>query len=226
MRILKLGEYQAFKNLFFSSNICFILGVFDHGSLLGLIILSPFFVFMAIIIKMDSAGPVLARLERVARGKKFKLYKFRSMIENAHEMKYDKDGNLRSEFARLNERGEGPLFKMKNDPRITKVGRFIRKTRLDEFPQLINVLKGEISLIGPRPHEPEEVAKYEKHHKKLLTIKPGCTGMAQVSGSSGLDFEREVKLDIYYIENWSLFLDLIIIIKTLLMYLRGDKSAC
>ncbi len=196
------------------------------GSFLGLIMLSPFFILMAIIIKMDSYGPVFARLERISGEKKFKLYKFRSMVENAHEMKYDKDGNLKSEFAKHNERGEGPLFKMKNDPRVTKVGKFIRKTRLDEFPQLINVFKGEISLVGPRPHEPEEIAKYQKHHKKLLTIKPGCTGMAQISGSSDLDFEREVKLDIYYIENWTLFLDFIIIVKTLLMYLRGDKSAC
>lgn len=196
------------------------------GSLFGLIVLSPFFVLMAIIIKLDSEGPVFEKLERVARGKKFGLYKFRSMVKNAHKMKYDENGNLKSEFAQLNERGEGPLFKTKNDPRVTKVGRFIRKTRLDEFPQLINVLKGEISLVGPRPHEPEEVAKYKKHHKKLLTIKPGCTGMAQISGSSDLDFEKEAKLDIYYIENWSMFLDFIIIIKTLLMYLRGDKSAC
>ena len=196
------------------------------GSFFGLIMLAPFFVFMAIIIKMDSSGPVFARLERVSKGRKFMLYKFRSMVENAHKMKYDENGNLKPEFAKYNEREGGPLFKMKNDPRVTRVGRFTRKTRLDEFPQLINVLKGEISLVGPRPHEPEEVAKYEKHHKKLLTIKPGCTGMAQVSGSSGLDFEREVKLDIYYIENWSLFLDFIIIIKTLLMYLRGDRSAC
>ncbi len=196
------------------------------GSLFGLIILSPFFVLMAIIIKLDSTGPVFEKLERVARGKKFGLYKFRSMVKNAHKMKYDENGDLKSEFAKLNERGEGPLFKTKNDPRVTKVGRFIRKTRLDEFPQLINVLKGEISLVGPRPHEPEEVAKYKKHHRKLLTIKPGCTGMAQISGSSDLDFEKEAKLDIYYIENWSMFLDFIIIIKTLLMYLRGDRSAC
>jgi len=196
------------------------------GSFLGLILLSPFFLVMAFVIKLDSAGPVFARLERISRGKKFKLYKFRSMVKNAHSMKYDQEGNLTAQFAKLNERGEGPLFKIKNDPRVTRVGKFIRKTRLDEFPQLINVLKGEMSLVGPRPHEPEEVAKYKKHHNKLLTIKPGCTGMAQISGSSSLDFEKEVKLDIYYIENWSLFLDFIIVVKTLLMYLRGDRSAC
>ncbi len=201
--------------------------IFDIvASFIGLVILAPFFAIMALVIKSDSAGPVFARLERISRGEKFRLYKFRSMIENAHEMKYDKAGNLNPEFAKYNEREEGPLFKMKDDPRITRVGRFIRKTRLDEFPQLINVLKGDISLVGPRPHEPEEVAQYKKHHKKLLTIKPGCTGMAQISGSSNLDFEKEVKLDIYYIENWSLLLDCIIVIKTLLMYLKGDKSAC
>jgi exopolysaccharide biosynthesis polyprenyl glycosylphosphotransferase len=196
------------------------------GSFFGLIVLSPFFVLMAIIIKLDSPGPVFEKLDRVARGKKFGLYKFRSMVKNAHKMKYDEDGNLKTEFAKLNERGEGPLFKIKKDPRITKVGRFIRKTRLDEFPQLINVLKGEISLVGPRPHEPEEVAKYKKHHKKLLTIKPGITGMAQISGSSDLDFEKEAKLDIYYIENWSMFLDFVILVKTLLSFIRGDRSAC
>ncbi|MCK5122872.1 MAG: sugar transferase [Candidatus Pacebacteria bacterium] len=201
--------------------------IFDIvASFIGLIILSPFFAVMALIIKSDSAGPVFARLERISRGKKFRLYKFRSMIENAHEMKYDKEGNLNPEFAKYNEREEGPLFKMKDDPRITKVGKFIRKTRLDEFPQLINVLKGDISLVGPRPHEPEEVAQYKKHHKKLLTIKSGMTGMAQVSGSSNLDFEKEAKLDIYYIENWSLLLDLIILFKTFLTIIKGDKSAC
>ena len=196
------------------------------ASALGLIILSPFFVIMAVIIKSDSAGPIFVQLERVGKRKKFQLYKFRSMVKNAHSLKYDKDGNLKPEFAKLNQRGEGPLFKMKNDPRITRVGRIIRKTRLDEFPQLINVLKGEISLVGPRPHEPEEVARYEKHYRKLFAIKPGMTGLAQISGSSDLDFDREAKLDIYYIENWSLFLDLIVLVKTFLVIIKGDKSAC
>ncbi|MBW6441131.1 sugar transferase [Patescibacteria group bacterium] len=196
------------------------------GSFFGLVPLLPFFIIMAIVIKLDSDGPIFVRLERVSRAKKFQLFKFRSMIRNAHEMKYDKKGNLKLEFEKHNERNEGPLFKMKNDPRITRVGKFIRRTRLDEFPQLINVLRGEISLVGPRPHEPEEVAKYKKHHRKLLTIKAGMTGMAQVHGSSDLDFEREAKLDIYYIENWSLFLDFIILLKTVLTIIRGDKSAC
>ncbi len=196
------------------------------ASAVGLIILSPMFLLMAIIIKMDSAGPVFVHLERVGKRKKFWLYKFRSMVKNAHILKYDKKGNLNQKFAELNQRDEGPLFKMKNDPRVTRVGKIIRKTRLDEFPQLINVLRGEISLIGPRPHEPEEVARYKKHHKKLFTIKPGMTGLPQISGSSDLDFDREVKLDVYYIENWSLFLDFIILVKTFFVIIKGDDSAC
>jgi len=139
------------------------------------------------------------------------------MVKNAEELKND--------LLQYNER-TGPLFKMKDDPRITKIGKFIRRKRLDEFAQLINVLKGEMSLVGPRPHELEEVAQYKKHHKKLLMIKPGITGLAQVSGSSDLDFEKEVKLDTYYIENWSLFLDIQILFKTLIVFIKGDQSAC
>jgi exopolysaccharide biosynthesis polyprenyl glycosylphosphotransferase len=195
-------------------------------SLAALIVLSPLFLLIALGIKLDSAGPVILPLDRVGQGKKFKLYKFRSMVRGAHRMKYNSDGTLSEEFRRINERGEGPLFKVHNDPRITRFGRFLRKTRIDEFAQLINVLKGEMSLVGPRPHEPEEVAKYEKNHRKLLTIKPGITGMSQVSGSSDLDFEREVKLDVYYIENWNLMLDVILLIKTFLIFLEGDEAAC
>ena len=114
---------------------------------------------------------------------------------------------------------------MKNDPRITKVGRFLRKLRIDELPQLFNVFKGEMSLIGPRPHQPDEIAKYEKHHKKILLIKPGMTGMAQISGSSDLPFEEEVKLDSYYIENWSLKKDIYVLLKTFII-LFTDRSAC
>ena len=139
------------------------------------------------------------------------------MIDNAHLLK--------REMTQLNERNDGPLFKMKNDPRVTRVGRFLRRARIDELPQLFNVLKGDMSLVGPRPHEPEEVAKYEKHHKKLLTIKSGMTGMAQVAGSSDLSFEEEVKLDTYYIENWSPALDIKILLKTLVILFK-DRSAC
>lgn len=182
--------------------------VFDLTcSFLLLIFLTPLFLLVAIIIKFDSKGTVFVGLERVGqKGKRFILYKFRSMIKGAHALKKD--------LQVYNERADGPLFKMKNDPRITRFGKFLRRTSIDELPQLFNVLKGNISLVGPRPHEPEEVSRYQKHHKKLLTIKPGVTGMAQVSGRSDLSFEEEVRLDVYYIENWSLRLDLQLLLKT------------
>ena len=193
--------------------------IFDLvGGVIIFLLFLPFFLIISLIIKIDSPGPVLQKLQRVGRqGKIFTLFKFRSMVKNAHAMK--------KELLKFNERKDGPLFKMKNDPRITRFGRFLRKTSLDEFPQLINVIKGNMSLVGPRPHEPEEVANYEKHHKKLLTIKPGMTGLAQVSGRSDLGFEDEVKLDIYYIENWSTILDLQIIFKTPFAVLMPRKAA-
>lgn len=176
------------------------------GSVVALALLSPLLLIVGILVKLDSEGSVLVRLERVGEsGKHFMLLKFRSMIKNAEALK--------DQLLDRNER-DGPLFKMKRDPRITRVGRFIRRTSLDELPQLWNVLKGEMSLVGPRPHEPEEVARYNTHHKKLLTIKPGITGMAQTSGRSDLTFEEEVRLDTYYIENWSPRLDLQILLKT------------
>lgn len=187
------------------------------GSLVGLIILSPFFLITALITKIDSPGPVFVKLKRISQKQNFYLYKFRSMIKNAEELK--------KEILDKNERNGGPLFKIKNDPRITRFGRFLRKYRIDEFPQLLNVLKGEMSLVGPRPHQPDEIAQYAKHHKKVLLIKPGITGMAQISGSSDLPFEEEVKLDTYYIENWSLMKDIYILLKTLIVLFR-DKSAC
>lgn len=188
------------------------------GATVGIILFAiPGFI-LAIIIIVDSAGPVFIQLERVGqRQKKFKLWKFRSMIRDAHALKPQLMAN--------NERGDGPLFKMERDPRITRVGRFIRKTSIDELPQLFNVLQGSMSLVGPRPHEPEEVARYEKHHKKLLAIKPGMTGMAQVSGRSHLSFEDEVRLDTYYIENWSLSLDMQILVRTPLAVIHTKSAA-
>jgi exopolysaccharide biosynthesis polyprenyl glycosylphosphotransferase len=187
------------------------------GSFIGLILFSPVFFVVGSIIKIDSEGPVFVKLKRVSQGKEFYLYKFRSMVKNAEELK--------KKYLEHNERKGGPLFKMKQDPRITRFGKILRKTRLDEFPQLINVWKGEISLVGPRPHQPDEVAKYAKHHKRVLFIKSGMTGLAQISGSSDLSFEEEVKLDTYYIENWSLKKDIYILLKTILVIFI-DKSAC
>jgi len=162
-------------------------------------------------------GPVLVKLKRVSQEKEFYLYKFRSMIKGAEALK--------KKLLKYNERRDGPLFKIKRDPRITRIGRILRKFRLDELPQLINVIKGEMSLVGPRPHQPDEIARYEKHHKRVLLIKSGITGLAQISGSSDLPFEEEVKLDTYYIENWSLKKDIYILLKTFLV-LFIDRSAC
>ncbi|OGZ38793.1 MAG: hypothetical protein A3A94_02015 [Candidatus Portnoybacteria bacterium RIFCSPLOWO2_01_FULL_43_11] len=187
------------------------------GAFLGLILISPFFGLIAFIVKWDSAGPVLVKLKRISHGKEFNLYKFRSMIEGAEDLK--------KFLWAYNERKDGPLFKIRKDPRVTRVGRFLRKYRIDELPQLINVLKGEMSLVGPRPHQPDEIAKYQKHHKKVLAIKPGITGLAQASGSSELSFEEEVKLDTYYVENWSLLKDLKIFLRTLVILFK-DRSAC
>lgn len=188
------------------------------GSVFGLMLCAPLFGAVAVFIKLDSEGSVFVALDRITLGKKFRMYKFRSMVNNAHTQ----NTLLRSQ---ANDRVEaGPLWKMKNDPRVTRVGRILRKTRIDELPQLWNVLKGEMSLVGPRPHEPEEVARYEHHHKKLLVLKAGMTGMAQISGSSDLPFEEEVKLDTHYIEHWSLFLDIKILLRTF-MVLWHDRSA-
>lgn len=187
------------------------------ASSIGLIVVSPVIALLALIIKWDSDGPVFVKLKRISQGKEFYMYKFRSMIKDADKMK--------EKLMAYNERTDGPLFKMTNDPRVTRVGKFIRKTRLDEIPQLMNVLKGNISLVGPRPHEPGEVKQYNRRHKKILAIKSGITGVAQISGSSDLPFEEEIKLDIYYVENWSFWLDIIILMKTVFKVLGGDKSA-
>ena len=187
-------------------------------SIIGCIILIPITIIIGLGIKINSRGPIFVKLQRVGiKGVKFNLYKYRSMVDKAHSMK--------EEIMDKNERQDGPLFKMKNDPRVTIIGKFIRKWSIDELPQLFNVLKGDMSLVGPRPHEPEEVAKYENSRRKLLTIKPGITGMAQVSGRSDLHFDEEVKLDSYYIENWSVWLDMQIFIKTIYVVLLRKGSA-
>ena len=191
-----------------------VLDVFS--GIFGLLIFSPLIGVIAFAVKWETEGPVFARLKRVSKNKEFDLLKFRGMIKNAEELKFH--------LSVFNERQDGPLFKIKNDPRITGVGCFIRKYRFDEIPQFWNILKGDMSLVGPRPHQPDEIQRYEKRHKRVLAIKAGATGLAQVSGSSDLPFDQEVTLDTFYIENWSLWLDFKIIIKTLVKVLT-DRSA-
>ena len=183
--------------------------IFDVlGSLLGLILISPFVPLIGLLIKLESEGPVIEKLDRVSGGKTVKVYKFRSMVVGASTTK--------EQLEHLNERKDGPLFKIKHDPRVTgKIGRFLRKTRLDEFPQLINVLKGEIALVGPRPREPKEAKMYPVEYKKILEVRNGVTGLSQVNGASSLPFLEELKLDKFYIENSSFWLDLKIVLKTL-----------
>ncbi len=177
------------------------------GALGGLLLVAPLTPFIYLAIKLESRGSALVKLERVSGGKVVKVYKFRSMVNGARLLKKDLEC--------LNERKDGPFFKIKNDPRLTKTGKVLRKFRLDEFPQLINVLKGELSLVGPRPHEPEEVVFYPKDYKHLLFAKSGVTGLSQVSGASGLPFLEELRLDDEYQKNQSFKADLKIILKTL-----------
>lgn len=193
--------------------------VFDIlGAVFFLVLFSPLMLITAVAIRLDTRGPVFVKLDRIGyRGRPFKILKFRSMVLNAHAQKKD--------LLQYNERGDGPLFKMERDPRITRVGRFIRRTSIDELPQFFNVLFGSMSLVGPRPHEPEEVAQYQKHHRRLLSIKPGVTGMAQISGRSDLTFEDEVRLDTFYIEHWTLKLDVRILLKTPWAVISPRKAA-
>ncbi len=190
------------------------------GSALGLVILSPLFALIAIGIKIDSPGYVIYKNERVGqRGRLFKTYKFRTMKtdfcvtsenkNNAEALAYER------ELIQQKSKREGPVYKVIDDPRRTTLGKLLERTSLDELPQLYNVFTGTMSLVGPRPHQEREVAKYNDYHKRLLDIKPGMTGLAQTSGRSDLDFEDEYRLDMYYIENWSFWLDIFILIKTI-----------
>lgn len=176
-------------------------------SFIGIIVLAPVFLIVAMIIKLeDRRGPVFFSQVRVGKNEKmFTMYKFRSMVSNAEDL-----------LENLLDKNEttGAMFKMKNDPRITKIGKFIRKTSIDELPQLINVLKGEMSLVGPRPPLPREVKEYTDFHKQRLLVKPGCTGLWQIKGRSTIGFEKMVDLDIQYINKNNIFFDLYIILST------------
>ena len=188
------------------------------GSLFAIIIFSPIMAVVTILIKLDSPGPVIYKNERVGPKKNFNTYKFRSMkIEYCTGQGYDRSGEaerLEEKLIETQNQRSGPVYKIVNDPRRTRLGRFLEKTSLDELPQFFNVLAGNMSLVGPRPHQPREVAKYERWHKKVFNIKPGVTGLAQISGRSEIDFDEEAKIDTYYIENWSLGLDFKILLKT------------
>lgn len=176
----------------------------------------PVGTLIALAIRLDSPGPVLYTQTRIGRnGQPFKIYKFRSMIVNAED-------HL-NQMAALNE-ASGPLFKMRDDPRCTTVGRILRRFSLDELPNLINIFRGEMSLVGPRPNLPEEAAQYKAWHRKRLSVSPGMTGLWQVSGRSALTFDEMVLLDIYYAENWSLTLDMSILLRTIPKVLAADGA--
>lgn len=176
----------------------------------------PIGLLIAMLIRLDSAGPIIYWQTRVGKnGKEFRCYKFRSMVDGA-------DG-MREELAETNE-ATGPLFKMKDDPRLTTIGRFLRRYSLDELPQLYNVFCGDMSLIGPRPNRPEEVAQFSEWHKKRMSASPGLTGLAQVSGRSDLTFDETVLLDIYYVENWTILLDINIVLRSVPAVLRAHGA--
>jgi lipopolysaccharide/colanic/teichoic acid biosynthesis glycosyltransferase len=185
----------------------------------------PFYLLIAALIKLTSEGPVLFVQDRVGMdGQVFKMFKFRTMIvdcgDSAHRDFAENfiKGNMSKD---MDSGSAEPLFKMARDPRVTSIGRFLRRTSLDELPQFINVLKGDMTLVGPRPPLAYELAHYKEWHKGRLTVKPGLTGLWQVSGRSTVPFDEMVMLDLYYIENWSLLLDLKIILRTVPVMLFG-----
>lgn len=186
------------------------------GALFGIIILSPVMIITVFAIRLTSKGSAIFLQERVGmNGKLFNIYKFRSMVQNAESMLESlKDKNEMS----------GPVFKIKEDPRITKVGKFIRKASIDELPQLFNVLKGEMSLVGPRPNLPREVACFTEHQKLKLSVKPGLTCYWQVMGRNSIGFDEWIELDIKYIQERNTWIDIKLIFKTIKV-LFGDKNA-
>jgi exopolysaccharide biosynthesis polyprenyl glycosylphosphotransferase len=192
-------------------------GVFDKVvALTIMVLLSPLFAFVMLAIKLDDRGPVFFRQMRVGKdGHQFSLWKFRTMVVDAEQRK--------AELAELNE-GAGVLFKMRKDPRVTKAGSWLRRYSLDELPQLFNVLAGDMSLVGPRPVLPAEAARYADHMRRRLVVKPGITGLWQVNGRSDLAWDEAVRLDLRYVENWSLALDLQILWKTWSAVIRGHGA--
>lgn len=186
------------------------------GSLCGIILLSPVFIITAVAVKLDSKGPIFFNQMRVGLdGKEFTMFKFRSMVTDAE-----------TQLTKLKDKNEmdGPMFKIKRDPRITKVGKFIRKTSIDELPQLFNVLFGSMSLVGPRPNLPREVEKFSPYHKQKLQVKPGITCYWQTMGRSSVGFEEWMEMDLQYCRDRSTWTDIKLIFKTVKV-LFGDKNA-
>jgi exopolysaccharide biosynthesis polyprenyl glycosylphosphotransferase len=203
------NNFMTFINIPHNTYALGIKKVIDiFGSLLGIIFFLPLFLIFGVLIKITSPGPVIYKQPRVGlRGRQFELYKFRTMVTNADELK--------KELEELNE-ADGPAFKIADDPRVTKIGKFLRKSGLDELPQLFNILKGEMSLIGPRPPLPEETTHYERWQLRRLSVKPGLSCFWQVKPDrNSIKFEKWMELDLAYIDNWSLRLDLLILLKTM-----------
>ncbi len=190
------------------------------GSIILLVIFSPFYIIFSLIILIETGRPVIYKNERVGQaGQKFFTLKFRSMYQQfCTGEQFGNSGQraLKTEAKLIASQNAktGPVYKIKDDPRITPFGRLMRRWSIDELPQFWNVFRGDMSLVGPRPHQPREVEKYEKGQKNILAIKPGLTGLAQISGRSDLSFEEEIRLDTFYMENWNWLLDLIILLKT------------
>ena len=186
-------------------------------SLIGLILLSPIFLLLAIIIKIDSKGPVFFSHTRYGKnGKKFKMYKFRTMYENAQDMIKDFTPEQMKEWKEN--------FKLKDDPRITKVGKFLRKTSLDELPQIVNIIKGDLSIIGPRPEIEEELEKYGDNKDKFLSVTPGLTGYWQANGRSSTTYEQRMEMELYYIDHISPKLDVKIFFKTIESVIKKEGA--
>ena len=204
--------------------------VFDVvTSLIGIIITSPIMLVTALAVNLDSEGPIIYKNERIGdNGRKIFVYKFRyfknEFCISKNNPKLKEALEYEKHLIEKQSVRKGPLYKIKDDPRKTRVGKFIEKYSIDELPQFFNVLFGSMSMVGPRPHQKREVEKYMEYHRRLLTIKPGVTGMAQVSGRSDLDFENEYRLDLYYIENWSLWLDIQICLKTVGVLFRKRRN--
>ena len=187
------------------------------GALIGLILLSPIFLIVAIAIKLDSKGPIIfGHTRKGLGGKDIKVYKFRTMYENSKEIYDNFTEEQKQEFYKN--------FKLDNDPRITKIGDFLRRSSIDELPQLINILNGSMSIVGPRPIVEKEIALYGEYAPKLFSVVPGLTGYWQANGRSDTTYQERIKMDMYYIDNRSLGLDLKIIFKTFSSVIKGEGA--